>query len=53
MTESRYPTSKQAKAAGWHSRRHETNHAQTEARENYQRNRGRKARQRRAMERAS
>ena len=37
---------------GWYSRRHETREAQDEAREEYKWNRGRKARQRRAQERA-
>lgn len=36
---------------GWFSRRHETRKEQDEARERYQANRGRAARQRRAQER--
>lgn len=52
MSQPRFRTSAEAKEAGWHSRRHETREAQDAARENYQRARGRKARQRRAQERA-
>lgn len=47
-----YATRKEALAAGWHSRRHETDEAHTAAREQYQATRGRAARVRRAQERA-
>lgn len=53
MTQPRFATSKDAKEAGWHSRRHRTREAQDAARERYQDERGRKARQRRAVERTS
>ena len=53
MTDARWPTSKAAKQAGWFSRRHETREAMDAAREKYQWNRGRAARQRRAQERLS
>jgi hypothetical protein len=52
QSESRtFATSKAAKAAGYHSRRHETREAQDTARERYQAERGREARRRRAAER--
>lgn len=41
------------KPTGWWSRRHETRDAQDAAREQYQREHGRKARQRKASERGA
>ena len=51
MTKPRFATSKEAKHAGWFSRRHETRDAHDEARKTYQAERGKKARKRRADER--
>lgn len=52
MTEPRFPTSKAAKAAGWHSRRHETREAQDEARERYQSRRGPNVRRGRRLQKS-
>ena len=52
MTVPRFLTHKEARLAGWFSRRHETDQAHREARERYVRERGVEARRRRARERA-
>lgn len=50
-TEPKFETRKDARAAGWYSRRHETDAAHVASRERYQTKRGRSARIRRAQER--
>jgi hypothetical protein len=47
----KFATSKAAKEAHWHSRRHETREAQDQARKRYQAARGKDARRRRAEDR--
>lgn len=48
MTKPTFPTREAARKAGWYSRRHQTNEANTEARLNYRATRGKESRQERA-----
>jgi len=51
MTQPKFTRSQEAKAAGWFSRRHETNGPMLAAREWWAEHRSKEARQRRAAER--